>query len=182
MELIVRHGEREVDVHLDARDDGTFRIRLGDGDDERVYELDVAEAGRLTSLRLLGEDEGRQFEVATRRLKRQGRGTGTTYEVSSHRGVDRVEVTDPLSRLAEEAAADGDGATTVSAYMPGRVVEVLVAEGDTVAKGQGIVVLEAMKMKNEIQSETDGVVAKLHVTEGQAVEGGDPLFEIGPGE
>ena len=179
MELIVRHGEREVDVHLDARDDGTFRVRLGDGDEQRVYEVDVAEAGRLTSLRLLGEDEGRQFEVATRRLRSHGRGTGTAYEVSSHRGVDRVEVTDPLSRLAEEAAADGEGATTVSAYMPGRVVEVLVAEGDAVVSGQGIVVLEAMKMKNEIQAETDGVVAKLHVVEGQAVEGGDALFEIG---
>ena len=183
MELIVRHGEREVDVHLDARDDGTFRVRLGDGDDERVYEVDVAEAGRLTSLRLLGGDsDGRQFEVATRRLKSRGRGAGAAYEVSSYRGVDQVEVTDPLSRLAEEAAADGDGATTVSAYMPGRVVQVLVVEGDAVAKGQGIVVLEAMKMKNEIQAETDGVVAKLHVVEGQAVEGGDPLFEIGPGE
>lgn len=190
MELIVLHGDREEEVHLDARDDGTYLVRLGDGDEARTYHVDAADAGRLTSLRLLagveeGVDgagaEGRQFEVATRRIDRKGRATAghATYEISSLRGVDRVEVTDPLTRLAEEAAADGEGATTVSAYMPGRVVEVLVAEGDTVSKGQGIVVLEAMKMKNEIQSEADGQVAKLYVSEGQAVEGGDPLFEIG---
>lgn len=184
MELIVRHGDREEVVHLDARDDGTFAVHLGEGDETRTYEVDVADAGRLTSLRLLGGEVGRQFEVATRRVDRKGRTSSgySSYEVSSYRGVDRVEVTDPLSRLALEAAADGDGATTISAYMPGRVVEVLVTEGDAVAKGQGIVVLEAMKMKNEIQAETDGLVAKLHVVEGQAVEGGDPLFEIGLAE
>ncbi|MDA8015932.1 MAG: acetyl-CoA carboxylase biotin carboxyl carrier protein subunit [Thermoanaerobaculia bacterium] len=178
MELIVRHGEREEDIHLEARDDGTYQVRVGRSDGGRTYQIDLVEAGRLTSLRLLGESEGRQFEVATRRIDRRSRGAAATYEVSSHRGVDRVEITDPLTRLAEEAAGEGSGATTVSAYMPGRVVEVLVAEGDSVSRGQGIVVLEAMKMKNEIQAETDGRVARLYVSEGEAVEGGDPLFEI----
>jgi biotin carboxyl carrier protein len=178
MELIIRHGEREEKVHLQAHDDGSFAVRVG----ERSYQVDVAVAGRLTSLRLVGgDDDGRQYEVATRRLGHRGREAHghATYEVSTYRGTFPVEVTDPLTRLAEESMTDGEGATTVTAYMPGRVVGVLVAEGDTVARGQGIVVLEAMKMKNEIQAETDGLVVKLYVTEGQAVEGGDPLFEIG---
>jgi geranyl-CoA carboxylase alpha subunit len=178
MELIVRHGEREEEVHLDERDDGTFSVRVG----ERTYDVDIAHAGKLTSLRLLGgAEDGRQFEVATRHLRRRGQAASgyAVYEVSSHAGVDRVEITDPLTRLAEAAVEGAAGATTVMAYMPGRVVEVLVAEGDSVAKGQGIVVLEAMKMKNEIQSEIDGLVIRLHVEQGQAVEGGDPLFEIG---
>jgi len=62
--------------------------------------------------------------------------------------------------------------------MPGRVVVIMVEEGDTVAAGQGLVVLEAMKMENEIQAESAGIVRRVHVTAGQAVEGGDLLFDI----
>ena len=69
----------------------------------------------------------------------------------------------------------------MTAYMPGRVVAVLVEEGDEVAAGQGVVVLEAMKMENEIRAEVAGKVIKLHVRPGQSVEGGDLLFEIGDG-
>ena len=62
--------------------------------------------------------------------------------------------------------------------MPGRVVAVLVGEGEPVRAGQGVVVLEAMKMQNEIQAEHDGVVKRVCVEPGQAVEGGDLLFEL----
>ncbi|MGB5552633.1 MAG: biotin/lipoyl-containing protein, partial [Thermoanaerobaculia bacterium] len=64
-------------------------------------------------------------------------------------------------------------------YMPGRVVELLVQEGDEVTVGQGLVVLEAMKMENEIQADRAGTVKKIFVSAGQPVEGGDPLFELG---
>jgi biotin carboxyl carrier protein len=57
---------------------------------------------------------------------------------------------------------------------------VLAAVGDEVAAGQGVVVLEAMKMENEIAPEHPGRIAKIHVEEGQAVEGGDPLFDLEP--
>ena len=90
---------------------------------------------------------------------------------------------DPLTHLARQAhGAAAAGAHQVSAYMPGRVVAVLVEEGQAVEAGQGLVVLEAMKMENEIQAEAAGVVTKILVAPGQAVEGGDPLFEIGPVE
>jgi biotin carboxyl carrier protein len=62
--------------------------------------------------------------------------------------------------------------------MPGRVVAVLAEEGARVEAGQGVVVLEAMKMENEIRAERAGTLARLHVRPGQAVEGGDPLFEV----
>jgi biotin carboxyl carrier protein len=65
----------------------------------------------------------------------------------------------------------------IAAYMPGRVVQVAVAEGDRV-EAAPLVVLEAMKMQNEIQAERGGTVRKLHVVAGQAVEGGDPLLEL----
>ena len=62
--------------------------------------------------------------------------------------------------------------------MPGRVVDILVREGEKVEPGDGLVVLEAMKMENEIQAERAAVVSRIFVTPGQAVEGGDPLFEL----
>ena len=66
----------------------------------------------------------------------------------------------------------------MNAYMPGRVITVLVAEGDAIEPGQGLIVLEAMKMENEIQAEAAGVVRRVLASPGQTVEGGDPLFEI----
>jgi biotin carboxyl carrier protein len=172
MELIVKHREREEKVELERRSDGSYYVKVG----EKSYEIDVASA-RAHSIFSLNVKDGRQFEVAVRRLKNQGH---AVYQVSSKRGHDTVEVMDPLTHLAEQSrGASGAGSQQVRAYMPGRVVEVLAQEGDEVEKGQGVVVLEAMKMKNEIQAERAGKVAKLFVKEGQTVEGGDPLFEIG---
>ncbi len=169
MELIVRRGERQEEIELDRKDDGSYRVTVG----ERSFEIDVASAGDILSL---GVSDGRQFEVAVRRLKSRGH---STYQVSSNRGVDTVEVMDPLTYMLEQAHPDsGAGGRRVSALMPGRVVEILLEEGSAVEKGQGVVVVEAMKMKNEIHAEMDGTVAKLYVEEGQNVEGGDPLFEI----
>ncbi len=165
MELIARHQDREAKVHLERTESG-YRIKIGDLE----YEVDVAQAGSTIHSLLI---EGRQHEVTVRRQK-EG-----VYWVNSALGADEVELMDPLTHLAREAhEASGGGAQQVTAYMPGRVVEILVAEGDEVTAGQGILVLEAMKMKNEIQAESAGVLAKLHVEQDQTVEGGDPLFEV----
>ena len=168
MDLIVRKGAQEEEVHLDRKDDGTYHVNVGD----RSFVIDVATAGDIVSL---GVDDGRQFEVAVRRLPQQGH---HKYHVSSVRGVDVVELMDPLTYMLEQAMPEKSGGGKISALMPGRVVEILKEEGAEVEKGQGVVVLEAMKMKNEIQAEASGRVTKLYVEAGQNVEGGDPLFEI----
>ena len=166
MELIVRHLGREEKVHLERTGSG-YRVGVG----EASYEVDVARAGGTVHSLLIG---GHQHEVTVRRQK-EG-----VYWVSSAAGAGEVELMDPLTHLARAAhEASAGGAVRVTAYMPGRVVDILVAEGDEVEAGQGVVVLEAMKMKNEIQAESAGVVKKLLVEKDQAVEGGDPLFEIG---
>ena len=63
--------------------------------------------------------------------------------------------------------------------MPGKVVKVLVAVGDEVKSGQGVVVVEAMKMENELKSPKDGKVKAVAVKEGQAVEAGQSLVTLG---
>ena len=81
----------------------------------------------------------------------------------------------------EVADDEMGGEGVIKALMPGRIVRVLVAKGDSVAKGAGLLVLEAMKMENEIQSPIDGVVDELFVESGQTVEGGAELIHITAG-
>jgi biotin carboxyl carrier protein len=71
-----------------------------------------------------------------------------------------------------------EGKQAITSPMPGKVVKVLARLGDEVKEGQGIVVVEAMKMENEMKSPKDGKVTELHVVEGQAVEGGAKLAVV----
>lgn len=166
MELIVKHVDGDMRVRIDRRG-GEYQLQIGD----RNYIILSAEA--TSGVRSLLVDGG-QYEVAVRNVGED------RYEVTSTAGVETFQVQDPLTHLAEEAhqKPGQTGPQTVTAYMPGRVVSLLVEEGAEVKAGQGIVVLEAMKMENEIQAERDGVVGKLHVAVGQAVEGGDSLFDL----
>jgi biotin carboxyl carrier protein len=83
-------------------------------------------------------------------------------------------------RAAEQAkkSSVGGGDRVVKSPMPGRVVKVLVAKGDAVEVGQGLLVLEAMKMENEVKAKVAGTVADVHVVAGAAVEGNAKLVTL----
>jgi pyruvate carboxylase subunit B len=166
MELIVTVAGRTEKVRVE-REGEALRVHVG----ERSYLVDQAAVGPRHWSILAG---GEQFEVAV-----LPRGAGRWW-VSSHRGGVLAEVADPLTHLASQGASArvARRREQVTAYMPGRVVSVLVAEGDAVRAGQGVLVLEAMKMQNEIQAEHDGAIKRVCVAAGQAVEGGDLLFEL----
>lgn len=85
-----------------------------------------------------------------------------------------------VHKISESKAPDGllRVTTTVRAPMPGRIIAVNVRKGDGVRAGQVAVILEAMKMENEIPVEHDGVIVQLYVEENDTVDVGDPLFEI----
>jgi biotin carboxyl carrier protein len=88
-------------------------------------------------------------------------------------------VADPRSLQSRRGAGAGtDGPRAVKAPMPGRVVRVLVALGDEVAAQQGLVVIEAMKMQNELKSPKVGRVARVAVEVGAAVQSGDVLVVV----
>jgi acetyl/propionyl-CoA carboxylase alpha subunit len=89
------------------------------------------------------------------------------------------EVSDPRSLQGRRGAGAGvAGPRAVKAPMPGRVVRVLVAAGDEVAEQQGVVVIEAMKMQNELKSPKAGRVARVAVAEGDTVAAGDVLIVV----
>ncbi len=88
-----------------------------------------------------------------------------------------VSVADPRRKAL--AMAKGGEASVVRSPMPGRVVRVLVSAGESVQKGQPLVVVEAMKMENELKSPKEGVVAKVLVEAGSLVEARSTLIELG---
>jgi acetyl/propionyl-CoA carboxylase alpha subunit len=81
-------------------------------------------------------------------------------------------------RRVEAASTAHEGRQTVVATMPGRIVRVLVSPGDRVSSGQAVVVVEAMKMENEMRSPKDGVVREIRAQEGAAIEAGAVLVII----
>jgi len=85
------------------------------------------------------------------------------------------EVRDPRSLRSRARAADDQGPKKLTAPMPGKVVRVLVKEGDEVEAGAGVLVVEAMKMQNEIKSPKKGTIQKMLAAEGVAVNAGDVL-------
>jgi biotin carboxyl carrier protein len=81
-------------------------------------------------------------------------------------------------RRPDEIGAGGNGPQRIAAPMPGKIVRVLVGAGDPVQARQPLIVVEAMKMENELRAARDGTVAKIHVKEGVSVDAGAPLIDI----
>jgi biotin carboxyl carrier protein len=141
--------------------------------------LEARVAGRPVSADLVGlrgeasvRADGRMFEVTI-----DGALPNVQARAGGRRWAARVE--DERGPWAERAASGRPGAAHTDAVvrspMPGRVVRVLVQPGDAVEAGRGVVVLEAMKMENEVRAPASGVVAQVHVAAGAAVEAGVPL-------
>lgn len=115
---------------------------------------------------------------------------GRSFDVTIHHSLGHYHVTvngvafevairDP-KRLGHQSGAgeDLDGPASVRAPMPGKLVRLVVAEGESVKEGQGVAVVEAMKMQNELKAPKSGTVERLCVVEGQAVNAGEILLTI----
>jgi len=90
-----------------------------------------------------------------------------------------LEIFDPRRRIFSQSEHGGAGAGgTIVAPMPGKVVDVKVSKGDMVRKGQAVIVVEAMKMQNELPSAIDGKVEEIAVKAGDTVESGQKLIVI----
>ncbi len=166
MQLVSRVDGKSERLSVERRQ-GRYIVEIGGV----RHEVDTRALGPWV-LSLLVEGESHETAVF--------RSSDGVYSVDWRGSSFVVELVDPLTHLAEVSRVDAGkpGRKIVRAYMPGRVVEVRVQPGDRVEVGQPMVVLEAMKMQNEIQAEHAGVVSRILVAAGEAVEGGDPLVEI----
>ena len=166
MKYIVQVGDRRVEVEIDG--DG---VRV-DGRAVDAHVVDIE--GTPMRLITVGEQVHR---VLARRQPERGR---YTLSVDGYRY--EVEALDERTRTIREltAAASGPkGPAPLIAPMPGLVMRVMVQPGDQVVPGQGLVVVEAMKMENELRATAPATVKAVLVQPGQAVEKGAVLVEMG---
>jgi biotin carboxyl carrier protein len=157
---------RELDVQATAPGSGKVTVKI----DGRAHALDVSfqEPGTLN---LLLDGEVRTAVVDDR---------GDTLVVHIDGVAIAVEIADERRLRMRQGAsgASAEGKQTLTAPMPGKVVKVLAAVGAQVKAGQGLVIIEAMKMENELKSPKDGTVLEVAVKEGQAVEAGQKLLSV----
>jgi biotin carboxyl carrier protein len=153
--------------------------------DGKIYRLDLTRAEGRWSCHLDGQELEVDAILARPDVLSLRIGT-MAYEVKSERVANdmhlwvgstcfAVEVRDPRSLRGRARAGDDHGPKKITAPMPGQVVRLLVREGDNVALGAGVAVVEAMKMQNEIKSPKKGTIQKILVSEGAAVNAGDVL-------
>lgn len=153
--LEVRQGREGIQVRLDDREFEVDLLRV----DPALYSLLVG--GRSYEIDVLDEQDALVVLV-----------NGQPF---------RVEIQDEQQQRLRAAAGKGESRVAkrvVTAPMPGKVVKLLVKPGDAVSPGDGVIVVEAMKMENELKAPTAGRVKEIRVEEGKPVSGGDVLVVI----
>ena len=155
-------------IELHEVGEGVYDLTIG-GETVRV---DAAKSGRTIYSVV---EAGRQFEAMVEERGAHG------FDILVAGQLFQLEAVDERSRLlVEQARSVSEGPQTVESEMPGKIVKVHLAAGSEVREGQGVVVVEAMKMENEILSPIDGVLKEVAVSEGQTVESGAVLFVVEP--
>jgi biotin carboxyl carrier protein len=145
----------------------SYRVKLAGAE----HELDVRQVGPTSFSILLGD---RSFDLDVVR-------DGDDLIVASRGAAIRVTLVDATRRghrAQPGGYSQGAGPAEVRAMMPGRIVNVLVEPGDEVIHHQGLVVVEAMKMENELKSPKAGKIVAVRISPGQTVEKGDLLVII----
>jgi biotin carboxyl carrier protein len=156
-------GDATHQIEVRTLDDGRYEVTV----DGRTHVVDALPTGSASWSLLIGQ---RTAEVSM-----LAKGDSWTVETAGR--TRRLRLLDERARRAHRTAVGG-ASGDVRAIMPGKVVTVLVAPGATVEQDQGLLVIEAMKMENEVKAPRAGTVKELRVAPGQAVEAGELLAVI----
>jgi biotin carboxyl carrier protein len=161
-------GEEEIEVEIQELAPHRYRISMGG----QQHDVD-ARALREDTLSLLVGDDAYDIES-----ERDASGAQNLLVRGEAVHVEVVDVRTLHLRRATAGAATASGPREVRSPMPGKVVVVLAKEGDVVGEGQGLLVIEAMKMENELRSPKAGTLRKLAVSPGSVVEGNAVLCVV----
>lgn len=163
LDLTINGAEDTIEILAPAPD---CRFAMGDGI-ERAANVEIAEPCVYSVLM-----DGRSYDARV-----EDAPDGLAVFIDGYRF--EVEVRDPRRLRRRSGSRGGEGVQTVAAPMPGKVVRVLVQGGDAVEAGQGLLVVEAMKMQNEMKAARAGTVLTLSAKEGATVAAGEVLATIG---
>ena len=167
MKLQAEIGDEKHDIEIKQADDKVFASVDG-----REYELEVSQPE--PNVYLL-KNEGKIFETFVSPQKK----SGDPFQVQISRHSLDIKLIDPKRLRGSGRDAElADGAAEIRTAMHGKVVRILVEKGATVEKGDGVLVVEAMKMQNELKSPKAGTVKDIKVDEGSTVAAGDVLAVI----
>jgi pyruvate carboxylase subunit B len=163
-----------------------YVVKVGDVDVDVLLEGDAVTVDGISSVAHVSDVEGTPVRMVTigdevhRVVARRGATRGQyTLWLDGYRY--EVEALDERTRAIRELSGAGKGPAgplPLIAPMPGMIVRVAVQVGDTVAPGQGLVVMEAMKMENELRATSAGTVKAVHAQPGTAVDKGAVLLEL----
>ena len=140
--------------------------------DGKIYEVDLLHTSGGTFSII---ESGRSYNIELVPLKQPKKYTAhTLYENYD------VEIVDAEARYLINRGSNGSVSNekTISSPMPGKVVKLMVNEGDVVKKGETAIIIAAMKMESEYKAPVDGIVKKTYVKEGDTIEGNQILIEI----
>jgi biotin carboxyl carrier protein len=166
MAFIAKLGEQSYSVEIEEISKSLYRVAI----DGNEFLVDGKKTGR-TNYSLIVDNRSFEIEVDN---------SGDEYRVLVDGRNYHVHLVD--ERRVRVGGGQSDiqlqGRQKVSVPMPGKVIAVLVSEGDSVERGQGLVIVEAMKMENEVRSPIAGEIKEIKVKPGEAVEGGAVLVVV----
>ncbi len=165
----VEVGEQSVEVELLPAENGTTTAVVGGA----TYTVHAAPDGSWSVRPEGGTTQERVWLDRGPGRPSYAAAGGDTAPVSVQTAAEAA-----LAAALEEASGGAGGGGTLKAPMPGRIVKALVAEGDEVEAGQPIIIVEAMKMENEVLAEGPGIVRSILVSAGDTVDAGAVLVEI----
>ncbi|HUZ47642.1 MAG TPA: biotin/lipoyl-containing protein [Terriglobia bacterium] len=176
---IEQHKEPEPSLHRVELPAGSGAEAAGAGKhfiiDGKPLEADWVEIAPGTYSILL---DGRSYEARVAPASANSTGGLGAWVVTLAEHSFYLEARDPRSRRFAGRVSVQDGPQEIIAPMPGKIVRILVAQDEEVARDQGLLVIEAMKMQNELRAPRAGRVAELHVREGMGIEAGSRLLRL----
>jgi biotin carboxyl carrier protein len=172
MRYLASVGEREIPIELTRRGAGRYSVRI----DGQVREVESRGSGSGKILTVEGRDFDATLVPGTRGVSGTAPGRGYTVIIGGR--IYPVRLEDPLRRASRAGGTQEAGRIDVCSIMPGRITALLVREGEEVQAGKGLIIVEAMKMENEIPAPKSGRVISVKVQPGETVEAGAVLLSL----
>jgi biotin carboxyl carrier protein len=164
MDLQFNIDQEIYKIEIDFKD-GKYLVKLG-GKQYNVDSQPISE----NCLSLLVDEKAYTIFIVEDEVKKYISVQGEEF------CIEEAKAETEARAVAESAGLKG--VPTISSPMPGKIVKILIGEGDKVEKGQGLVIVEAMKMENEIRSPSVGVVKKINFNEGDLVDAAELIIEL----